>query len=145
MDQIIIQQLIHHFANSFDNKDWQGLENCFMPQIHTDYSDLRGTPPEMMGAAQFVLLRQAALKNLRTHHLCGNYEVEIRENKASCQTSMLIYRLDEATHEQFTSHCYYTFNLERVEAGWKINAISQKVFWNEGNPSIHKGVAAKRL
>ena len=45
-DRIKIQELIAHFANSFDVKDWDGLQSCFTETFYSDYSDLRGTPPE---------------------------------------------------------------------------------------------------
>ena len=45
-DTVKIQKLIAKFANSFDMKDWSGLEACFTESLYTDYSDLRGTPPE---------------------------------------------------------------------------------------------------
>jgi hypothetical protein len=57
---------------------------------------------------------------------------------------MIIYRLDETKQEQFTTHCYYVFDLEQIDFAWKIRGIAQKVFWNEGNPSIHKGAKDKR-
>ncbi len=138
-DEIKIQQVIHRFANAFDLKDWPGLESCFTAKIRTDYSDLRGTAPEMIEAKRYVASRQETLKDLKTHHLCGNHEIEINGKNASCKTSMIIYRLDEAKHEQFTTHAYYIFDLEKIDSAWKINGITQKVFWNEGNPSIHKG------
>ncbi len=43
--QLQIQKVIARFANSFDLKDWAGLQACFTESIFTDYSDLRGTPP----------------------------------------------------------------------------------------------------
>ncbi len=138
-DELKIQQVIHRFANAFDVKDWPGLEGCFTSKIRTDYSDLRGTAPETIEAKQYVASRQESLKDLKTHHLCGNHEVEIKGRSAICKTSMVIYRLDETKQEQFTTHAYYIFNLEKINAEWKISSIRQKVFWNEGTPSIHKG------
>lgn len=44
-DTLVIQNLIAGFASSFDLKDWSALEGCLAPQIFTDYSDLRGMPP----------------------------------------------------------------------------------------------------
>lgn len=137
-DVIQVQQVIHRFANAFDLKDWPGLQSCFTPGIRTDYFDLHGSAPEMIEAKQYVASRQESLKDLKTHHLCGNHEIEIEGNSAVCKTSMIIYRLHEARQEQFTTHAYYIFNLEKIDAVWKISGITQKVFWNEGNPSIHK-------
>src|SRR5258708_14163823 len=139
-DQYHIHETIHRFANSFDIKDWTALEDCFLREIYTDYSDLRGSPPERMKASQFVLLRQTALKDLRTQHLCGNHEVDIDGERASCKTTMLIFRLNEATREYFTTHAYYRFDLQKVSGSWKIAGITQKVFWNEGNPQVHPGI-----
>ena len=138
-DEFKIQQVIHRFSNTFDLKDWSGLESCFTPKIRTDYSDLRGTAPEMIDAKQYVASREESLKDLKTHHLCGNHEIEIKGNSAICKASMIIYRLDDAKYEQFTTHAYYIFGLEKIDSKWKINSITQKVFWNEGNPSIPKG------
>jgi hypothetical protein len=139
-DEIKIQQVVHRFSNAFDLKDWPALESCFAPKIRTDYSDLRGAPPETIEAKQYVASRQESLKNLKTHHLCGNHEIEINGNGAVCKTSMIIYRLDEAKQESFTTHAYYIFAFEKINAVWRISGITQKIFWNEGNPSIHKGV-----
>jgi hypothetical protein len=48
-DVVAIQQLVARFANSFDTKDWTGLGQCLADRLYTDYSDLRGTPPDGEG------------------------------------------------------------------------------------------------
>ena len=143
MDEIKIQQVIHRFANSFDIKDWQRLEECFTEKIYTDYSDLRGILPETIDAKHYVHLRQEALSKLKTHHLCGNHEIEIKQDKAICKTSMVIYRSDQNNLKNYTTHCIYNFSLQKFNSTWKITGIIQKVFWNDGNPSIHQGVKEK--
>lgn len=143
-DEAAIVQVIHRFANAFDLKDWQGLESCLLPQIHINYSDLRGTDPETIEARRFVGSRREALADLATHHLCGNHEIQLENERAACRTSMIIYRLDKEGQEQFITHCVYLFELQKTDSHWKIGSITQKVFWNEGNPSIHKGTADKR-
>lgn len=143
MDEIKIQQVIHRFANSFDIKDWQGLADCFTEKIYTDYSDLRGTLPETMDSKHYVHFRQEALSKLQTHHLCSNHEIEVKGDKAVCKTSMVIYRSGANEQENFTTHCMYTFNLQKINSAWKITGIIQKVFWNEGDASIHQGAKQK--
>jgi hypothetical protein len=139
-DALAIQEVIHRFSNCFDLKDWAGLETCFTETLHADYSDLRGTPPESLDSKHYVALRRQALQDLKTHHLCGNHEIEGSRRQATCRTSMTIDRLDPGTQERFTTHCYYVFGLQKTDAGWKISRITQKVLWNEGNSSIHSGV-----
>ncbi|MFN8412881.1 MAG: nuclear transport factor 2 family protein [Anaerolineales bacterium] len=134
-----IQQLIAHFANSFDLKDWQGLEACFSDSIYTDYSDLRGTPPETVRSSDYVKARREALDSLKLHHLVSNYEIAFPGvDLATCRASMMVWRKSET--EEFTTHCVYDFQLIRQMGKWRINGITQKVLWNEGQPAIHKGV-----
>ena len=137
-DRIFIQQLIARFANSFDVKDWDGLQACFTESLYTDYSDLRGTPPQTVTAADYVIARREALDHLKLHHLVSNYEIDFIDSKsATCRASMIVWR--KSDEEEFTSHCVYIFQLTKQDSDWKISGITQKVLWNEGTKSLHKG------
>ena len=70
--QLAIQEVIARFANSFDRKDWDALQACFIESLLTDYSDLRGTPPQRIAAAEYGAARRQALDALHLHHLVGN-------------------------------------------------------------------------
>ena len=133
-----IQRVIAHFATSFDVKDWNGLEACLTDSLYTDYSDLRGTPPQTVTANEYVRLRRESLDNLKLHHLVSNYEVDFPvTDGATCRASMVVWR--KSDEEVFISHCVYIFQLTRTWGSWKISGITQKVLWNEGTSSIHKG------
>jgi len=137
-DRLEIQALIARFANSFDVKDWSGLEACLAKSLDTDYSDLRGTPPEHVSAGAYVGQRRESLAHLEMHHLCGNLEIEALAGRdARCRASMVIWRRAEA--EEFTSHCVYEFRLTKEDSDWRISGITQRVLWNEGVSSLHKG------
>ena len=137
-DILEIQQLIARFANSFDVKDWDGLQACFTESLYTDYSDLRGTPPQTVTAADYATARRKALDHLKLHHLVSNYEIDFIDSKsATCRASMIVWR--KSDEEEFTSHCVYIFQLTKQDSVWKISSITQKVLWNEGTTSIHKG------
>jgi hypothetical protein len=142
-DRLGIQETVARFANSFDLKDWNGLEACITQSLYIDYSDLRGTPPQTVTAAEYVAARRKALDHLKLHHLVSNYEIDmIDSNAATCRASMTIWRKLE--QEDFISHCFYEFQLTRQESVWKISKITQRVLWNEGTPSIHKGIQQER-
>ena len=137
-DILEIQKTIACFATSFDMKDWSGLEACFTESLYTDYSDLRGTPPQTISAKEYVQKRIDSLDHLKLHHLVSNYEVDITDsNSATCRASMVVWR--KSDEEEFTSHCVYIFQLAKLDDNWKISGITQKVLWNEGTSSIHKG------
>lgn len=137
-DVLAVQRLIAKFATSFDVKDWDGLQACLTESVFTDYSDLRGTPPETISSAEYVRLRRESLDHLKLHHLVSNYEVDFADaNSAVCRASMVVWRKSDA--EEFTSHCVYIFQLVRHDDEWRIGGITQKVLWSEGTSSIHKG------
>jgi hypothetical protein len=137
-DVLRIQKVIAKFANSFDVKDWDGLQSCLTVSLFMDYSDLRGTPPETISAADYVRLRRESLDALKLHHLVSNYEIDFPDaGGASCRASMVVWRKSEA--EEFITHCVYIFQLIKLNEDWKISGIMLKVLWNDGNSSIHKG------
>jgi hypothetical protein len=135
-----IRSLIARFANSFDLKRWEDLRACLANRLHTDYSDLRGTPPEEMSAARFVELRRAALQDLQTHHLAGNIEIEEKHGEVSAHVSMVIYRRD-GNGQVLNTQCLYLLGLQGQGRDWKIASIVQKVYWSDGNTAIHRGIA----
>ena len=138
-DIFTIQQVIARFATSFDLKDWNGLQACFTESIYTDYSDLRGTPPETISAVDYVKSRRESLDHLKLHHLVSNYEIDFPETGvATCRASMVVWRKSET--EEFITHCVYNFQLVKLNDVWKISGITQKVLWNDGKASIHSGV-----
>ncbi len=137
-DILEIQKIIARFANSFDVKDWDGLESCLTEALYTDYSDLRGIPPQTVSARDYVQKRIDSLDHMKLHHLVSNYEVDItNSNSAICRASMVVWR--KSDEEEFTSHCVYIFQLTKFDSNWKISGITQKVLWNEGTSSLHKG------
>lgn len=137
-----LQQLVARFANSFDLKDWEGLGQCLSPEVFTDYSDLRGTPPETVSREIFVALRRTALDALRTHHLAGNVEIAVTGATAALKVSMVIHRQAE-TGESLTTHCLYLMGAERSDTAWSICSLTQKVLLNYGNQAVHKGIAPR--
>jgi hypothetical protein len=137
-ERLKMQEVIARFANSFDVKDWDRLQACLTESLFTDYSDLRGTPPETITASEYVRLRRESLDHLKLQHLVSNYEIDFKDsNRAACRASMVVWR--KGDEEEFTSHCIYIFQLVKQNGDWKINGITQKVLWNEGTASLHKG------
>ncbi len=141
-DKSAITQLVARFANSFDLKNWDRLGECLADRVDTDYSDLRGTPPETLTRERFVELRRAALQDLDTHHLAGNIEVALRGNTGSATASMVIFRRSD-DGQMLNTHCVYTLGLAKEHGTWRIRSIVQKVLWSDGDKSIHRGIATR--
>ena len=137
-ERLKIQEVIARFANSFDIKDWDGLQACLTESLYADYSDLRGTPAQTITSSEYMHQRRESLDHLKLQHLVSNYEIDfMNAESAACRASMVVWRATDG--DEFTSHCFYTFQLVKQNGGWKINGITQKVLWNEGTASLHEG------
>ena len=53
-DEAAVRRLLAKFANSIDLKAWAELGECVADSIYTDFSDLRGSPPEALARLDFV-------------------------------------------------------------------------------------------
>jgi hypothetical protein len=132
-----IQKTISTFANSFDLKDWKLMKSVLSDKVSVDYSDLRGDPAKEVDSDTYVQSRKEALANLHTHHLIGNFEIEVSQNSATLRASSTIFRRSE--DRLFNTHALYEFGLVRSgEMGWLIRSIKQSVLWNDGDSTIHK-------
>jgi hypothetical protein len=135
-----IANTLNRFMNCFDLKDWRLMAELLEGTIKIDYADLRGAPPAEVTADEYVRSRSEALQVLATHHQLTNLDIEVSESTASVAGSCMIHR--RQGEKTFNSHAFYRFQLGRSAGVWKISAISQRILWNEGDSTIHKG--AKR-
>ena len=141
-DRVTVTEVVLQFARSLDVKDWKACRRCFMDEIETDYSDLRGEPPAQVTADDFVAKRRAALEHLKTLHLSTSHLVTVEGDRATCVSAAVIHRLRTGDGERFDTYASYAHTLVRTAAGWRIAKVKQTVHWNTGNPDVHTG--AKR-
>jgi len=138
-DRAAVIEVVLGFARALDVKDWAACRRCFADEIETDYSDLRGEPPAIVKADDFVAQRRAALGRLKTLHLSANHLVTLDGDHALCVSAAVIHRFRPEDGARFDTYCAYTHALVRGASGWKIHKVKQTVYWNTGNPDIHAG------
>ena len=143
LDSKLVIDVVLGFARALDVKDWVACRRCFMDEIETDYSDLRGEPPSTVKADDFIALRRAALERLTTLHLSTNHLVTVRGDRATCVSAAVIHRFRPEDAERFDTYGAYTHTLARTPSGWKISAVKQTVYWNTGNPEVHAGARGR--
>ena len=132
-----VANTLNRFMNCFDLKDWRLMAGLLEETIDIDYADLRGGPPAEVTAAEYVRARSDALQALETHHQLTNLDIDASESAASVGASCMIHR--RQGEKTFNSHAFYRFRLSRSSGVWRISAISQRILWNEGDATIHKG------
>ena len=142
-DRAAVIDVVLAAARALDVKDWVAYRGCFTDEIETDYSDLRGEPPQIVKADDFVALRRTALDRLKTLHLSANHLVTVDGDRATCVSAAIIHRFRPEDGERFDTYCAYTHALVRAGGGWRIIKIKQTVYWNTGNPDIHGGARGR--
>jgi hypothetical protein len=141
-DQQNIVSTIHEFCRAFDLRDWITLRGCLAPNLATDYSSFRGTPPMHLTADDFVALRRSSLAGLITQHLSLNHLVTVTSEQGWCRFDFVIHRWphDITDARFFHTFGYYEVVLHRAPKaphGWAIESITQHALRSEGNPELH--------
>ena len=127
-----------------DRRDWAGLRDLFTERVHTDYTDLWGGEPREGTVDQ--LLSTTAQGSWRrtmdgleaTQHLITNVLVDVTGDEARATANVLgVHRLANPHGSPlWTLGGTYEFGLTRTAAGWRINAITNRISWVDGNQQV---------
>ncbi|MGB1286809.1 MAG: nuclear transport factor 2 family protein [Aggregatilineales bacterium] len=143
-DKDAVRDVILRVAHAMDMHDWDLCRRCFMDNIETDYSDLRGDPPAVISADAYVEKRRVALSSLKTLHMSTNHLITLNDNDAICHSGAMIYRYHPDSDDFFHTCARYEHRLKQTDEGWKISHIKQVVVWNTGNPQLHSGAKQEK-
>ena len=120
-DRIEIQDLLIRYTVAIDEKDWEKLDTCFLPDAKVDYTTsggIKGEYPEVR-----AWLAKALAPFTMSQHLISNSTVELDGDRAKTRTMvynpMGVPRKDGSLHI-FTVGAYYDDVLVRTPEGWRI-------------------------
>jgi hypothetical protein len=127
-----------------DRRDWAGLRDLFTERVYTDYTDLWGGEPREGTVDQ--LLSTTAQGSWRrtmdgleaTQHLITNVLVDVTGDEAGATANVLgVHRLANPHGSPlWTLGGTYEFGLTRTADGWRINAITNRISWVDGNQQV---------
>jgi hypothetical protein len=122
-DRIQIQDLLVRYTTAIDNKDWNLLDTCFVPDAHVDYTatgGIKGAYPEVRKWLEMAL---SVFPN--TVHYITNSAVKLSGDTATARTyvynPMGFKNPDQSMH-WFTVGAYYIDKLVRTGDGWRIQS-----------------------
>lgn len=141
-NRVKISDVVLRFAHAMDTQDWTLLRACLTNEVDIDYSDLRGDPPHVVLADDFVAARKKGLSGLRTQHLSTNHLITITGDMAECVSAFLIHRINPmlpTNENRFDTAGHYIHGLQcsAEDNRWRIYRIKQTVVWNIGNRQVH--------
>ena len=122
-----------------DNKNWQGVQECFTEVVLFDMTSMAGGEPARLTAQQIVKGWQQGLKDIKAiHHQAGNYQVAINDDMADafCYGTAYHYLPNPSNRNTRTFVGSYDFHLVRANNEWRINKFKYNLKFIDGNAEL---------
>lgn len=149
LDRAAISDVVHAYATGLDRRDWKLYRSIFTDELEMDFESA-GIRPGVYAADDWVRdARHLFAGFAATQHTSSNHVHDIRGDEASCVSSMQAEHFvtpepgDASGADRWTIGGYYTNELVRTEAGWKLCRITLTVTWSRGNPEVPR-IALRR-
>lgn len=143
-DQLAITDTVIRMGWYLDRREWAAFAALFTDRVYTDYTALWGGTPREGGVDE--LLSTEAQGSWRrtmdgleaTQHLITNVLVDIDGDRATATANVVgVHRLTNPHGSPlWTVGGTYELGLTRTEHGWRINAITQRLSWVDGNQQV---------
>jgi 3-phenylpropionate/cinnamic acid dioxygenase small subunit len=135
LDEREIIKLCYRYAAALDDRDWELLRTCFLPDAVAEYEGL----DRCDGFEAIQELCRGALAPLdRSHHLVGNVYPVVDGHEATCQCYLQAQHVRAGTPggDTFLLGGRYSDELVRTEEGWRIAVRRLETWWTTGNPAV---------
>lgn len=145
-DYMEVCDLKYRYAAGIDTRDWDLYRSIFTDTVDIDFSSYHGRPAATMPADEWVAGVQPLFTGLvATQHSMTNPRVEVEGDRATMRMYMQAEHVLDSDDPSawFTIGGYYTDQLERTGAGWKLSAVTLTVFWRRGRPDIMEQAVAR--
>lgn len=135
LDDRDVVRLCHRYAAALDDRDWDRLRTCFLPDAVAVYDGIG----ECAGyEAIEQLCRSALLPLSRTQHLIGNVVVDVDGDGATSSCYLQAQHVREGTPggDTYVIAGRYTDRVVRTPDGWRLAHRRLETWWTGGNPAV---------
>lgn len=131
-----ISDLLIRYGRALDDRDWEKLETCFLPDAVAIYGE--EFPPCEGFKAILETVRFALEKLDGSQHIITNHEMKIDGDTAHTHCYLHAQHKREGTPggDYLTIGGSYIDEIVKTPDGWKIKKRHLKVTWQEGNPAV---------
>lgn len=143
-ERAAISDVVIAYATGLDRGDWSLYRSIFTDEIEMDFASV-GLRPGVYQADDWVRDARTLFAGFQaTQHTSTNHVHDIRGDRATCVSSMQAEHFVEpepgteadGDATRWTIGGYYTNELVRTDAGWKLCKITLTVTWSRGNPEV---------
>lgn len=131
-------ELVTSLFIASDQRDWQGVEDCFADDVTLDYSSMNGSPAASMVPQQITTVWKTILPGFAsTHHQIGNVATSIEGDLAQvfCYGTATHYLADDGGNV-WTVVGTYDFDLKQIAGAWKITSMRFNYKYQDGNTAL---------
>lgn len=137
-DRAAISDILHAYATGLDTRNWPLYRSIFLDEVDMDFSSV-GLGKGRRKADEWVEEARVLFAGFdATQHLSANHVHDIRGDEATCTSYMRAehFVINAEGENYYTMGGYYTNQLVRTAAGWKLSGITLTVNWNRGNRHV---------
>ena len=146
-DKLDIIELFNRYAAALDRRAWGDLAKLYTPDVTAEQPV--GSPP-LKGQDKIVAMISAAIDYLGpTHHMLGNYIVDVDGDHAEASCYVRGYHAGNAKHAGKFEETLgrLSAKLERTPGGWRFAAFYEYIDLMLGttevfNPDLMPGAAS---
>jgi hypothetical protein len=138
-ERLDVAEVVYAYATGIDTRDWQLYRSIFADEVEIDFSSWDGSAPRRMRADDWVAGVQPLFHGLdATQHSMTNPRVSIDGSRATCVMYMQAahFLASSEGDAEFTIGGYYTDQLVKTPAGWRLCGVKLTVLWSRGNKHI---------
>jgi 3-phenylpropionate/cinnamic acid dioxygenase small subunit len=135
LDEKSIVDVCIRYATAIDDRDWERLRSCFLPDAVGIYHADR----VLTGYAAIEdVVRTAVTPLSRTQHLVTNFTVVLDGDEATSRCYLHAQHVRAALPggEQFIIAGRYCDRFVRTNDGWRIRERRLDRWWTDGNPAV---------
>jgi hypothetical protein len=125
--------------NHTDARNWQGVQNCFAPQVVFDMTSLAGGEPATMTPQAIADAWEQGLRPLHAiHHQVGNFIVDIQQDEADvfCYGMAFHYLPTPSNNNTRVFVGSYEFHLSKITDDWRIDQFKFNLKYIDGNMEL---------
>lgn len=124
---LAIQRLLADYAAAIDGRDFDALDDVFLPGATLDYRS-SGGPRDAFPAVR-DWLREALSVVEFTQHLVTNMRIDVDGDEAT--SSAYFFHPMKAGDASFLVSGVYDDRLRRTSGGWRIAERVQRLLWSD--------------
>ena len=129
-----IAGVLDGYAEALDRRNWQLLDEVFVPELEFDFGEWAARSREEAVASIRSYLDGCG----PTQHLLGNYRIEVEGETAHSRVYVRAFHLGvgDAEGKTYEMGGEYRDELRCTEAGWRSFRREGEVFWELGSRDV---------